>query len=245
MPPTSPSPAPLLSSSQSTRLSSCVTEQLPSIIYFIHGGLYISGLPWWINRKESACNVGASGDVGSISGSGRSPGGGRGNPLQYSCLENLMDRGAWWVKSMGVAKSRTQLQWLSTAQCIFFRATLSFSHPAPSPDVPTHPFSMSACLCSHPANSFIGTIFLDPIYMHSVLFSSVAQLCLTLWPHGLQHSRPPCPSPTPGVTYDICFTLFDLLYVTRSRFVHLSSTENSFPIYLEFLTLISLGPSLE
>ena len=51
--------------------------------------------------KECACNAGAAGDVSSISGSGRSPGGGHGNPLQYSCLENPMDRGAWWATRVG------------------------------------------------------------------------------------------------------------------------------------------------
>ena len=45
--------------------------------------------------KESACNAGDAGDTGLIRGSRRSPGGGHGNPLQYSCLENPMDRGAW------------------------------------------------------------------------------------------------------------------------------------------------------
>ena len=54
--------------------------------------------------NESACNVG---DMGSIPGSGRSPGEGNGHPLQYSCLENLTDRGAWWAIAHGVAKSRT------------------------------------------------------------------------------------------------------------------------------------------
>ena len=53
-------------------------------------------------------------DTGSIPGSGRSPGGGHGNPLQYSCLENPMDREAWWATVHGVAKSRTQLTRLST-----------------------------------------------------------------------------------------------------------------------------------
>ena len=56
--------------------------------------------------KESACNTGA---LESIPGSGRSPGGGNGNPLQYSCLENPMDRGAWWAVVSGVAKSWTRL----------------------------------------------------------------------------------------------------------------------------------------
>ena len=49
-----------------------------------------------------------------IPGSGRSPGGRRGNPLQYSCLENPMDRGAWWATVHGVAKSRTWLKQLSS-----------------------------------------------------------------------------------------------------------------------------------
>ena len=54
--------------------------------------------------KESACNAG---DLGSIPGLGRSPGEGNGNPLQHSCLENLMDGEAWWATVHGVAKSRT------------------------------------------------------------------------------------------------------------------------------------------
>ena len=56
--------------------------------------------------KESACNAG---EKGSIPGSGRSHGGGHGNPLQYSCLGNLVDRGAWWATVHGLAKSRTRL----------------------------------------------------------------------------------------------------------------------------------------
>ena len=54
--------------------------------------------------KESACNVG---DPGSIFGSGRSPGEGSGNPLQYSCLENPVNGGAWQATVHGVAKSQT------------------------------------------------------------------------------------------------------------------------------------------
>ena len=54
--------------------------------------------------KASAWNAG---DMGSIPGSGRSPGEGNGNPLQYSCLENPMDRGAWQATVHGVAKSQT------------------------------------------------------------------------------------------------------------------------------------------
>ena len=73
-----------------------------------------AGFPKWLSDKESAYNAGATGDVGSISGSGRSPGGGHGNPLQYSCLENLMDRGNWWATVLRVTKSWTRLKLLST-----------------------------------------------------------------------------------------------------------------------------------
>ena len=53
-------------------------------------------------------------DVGSIPGSGRSPGGGHGNPLQYSCLENPVDGGAWQAIFHGVTKSQTRVKQLST-----------------------------------------------------------------------------------------------------------------------------------
>ena len=58
------------------------------------------------NGKESACNAG---DLGSVPGVGSSPGEGNGNPLQDSCLENSMGRGAWQATVHGVAKSQTQL----------------------------------------------------------------------------------------------------------------------------------------
>ena len=64
------------------------------------------GFPGGSDGKETACNVE---DTGSIPGSGRSPGQGNGYPLQYSCLENSMDTGAWWAAVHGVAKSWTQL----------------------------------------------------------------------------------------------------------------------------------------
>ena len=59
--------------------------------------------------KNPPANAGDAGYVGLIPGLGRSPGEGNGNPLQYSCLENPMDRGAWWAIVHGVAKSQTQL----------------------------------------------------------------------------------------------------------------------------------------
>ena len=57
--------------------------------------------------KNPPASAGDPGDPGSISDSGRSPGGGHGNALQYSCLENPMDRGSWWATVHGVAKSQT------------------------------------------------------------------------------------------------------------------------------------------
>ena len=59
--------------------------------------------------KNMPANEGDASDVGSIPGSGRSPGEGNGNPLQYSCLGNLMDRGVWWATAHGVTKSQTRL----------------------------------------------------------------------------------------------------------------------------------------
>ena len=87
---------------------------------------YQNGFPGSLDSKASAYNAG---DPGPIPGSGRSLGEGNGNPLQYSCLENPMDRGAWWATVHGVAKSRTQLsdfsllpyaQKVQTTNCSFF-----------------------------------------------------------------------------------------------------------------------------
>ena len=73
------------------------------------------GFPGGLAGKESSWNVGDARNVALIPGSGRSPGGGNSNPLQYSCLENSMDRGAWWATVHGIVKSRT---WLSTHACM-------------------------------------------------------------------------------------------------------------------------------
>ena len=66
--------------------------------------LCLLGFPCSSVSKESACSAG---DPGLIPGLGRSPGEGNGNPLQYTCLENLMDRGAWWAAVHGIAESGT------------------------------------------------------------------------------------------------------------------------------------------
>ena len=72
-----------------------------------------------LSGKESACIARAARDEGSIPGSGRCPGGEDGTPLQYSCLENSMDRGAWQNTVRGFTKSRTRLKRLSPAQHIW------------------------------------------------------------------------------------------------------------------------------
>ena len=72
--------------------------------------------------KNPPPNAGDIRDVGSIPGLGRSPGGGHGNPLQCSCLENCMDRGAWWATVQRVTKSWTRLKWLSRHTCTVCQA---------------------------------------------------------------------------------------------------------------------------
>ena len=86
---------------------------------------------WGLSGKESACNAEAVGDTGSIPDSERFPG----NPLQYSCLENPMDKEAWWAAVHRVAKSQTLLNWFSMHAKISFsqrflensQSTVSFS----------------------------------------------------------------------------------------------------------------------
>ena len=77
-------------------------KQSPGLSSLLFGGWPPGGgLPWWPDGKDSACNAE---DLGLIPGLGRSPGEGNGHPLQYSCLENSMDRGAWQAIVHGVAE---------------------------------------------------------------------------------------------------------------------------------------------
>ena len=87
-----------------TWLSNWTTTACQTIYLFLP--IFILGFPGGSDSKESACNAG---DLGSIPGLGRSPGEGNGNPLWYSCLENSIDRGAWWATVHGVAESWTRL----------------------------------------------------------------------------------------------------------------------------------------
>ena len=86
-------------------------------------------LPWWLSGKESTCNARATGGTSSIPGSGRSPGGGHGNPLQYSCLKNPMDRGAWQATVHGVPKSQTRLSDCACTHCILMGSLWTTVYP--------------------------------------------------------------------------------------------------------------------
>ena len=102
------------------------------VLRTLPGGKYI----WSFDYIDSCCSKRASaqwwrrclpkGDASSIPGSGRSPGEGSGNPLQYSCLENPMDRGAWQTMVHGVAKSQTRL---STPACCTKTAEKQWTKP--------------------------------------------------------------------------------------------------------------------
>ena len=78
-------------------------------LFELHLYLFICSTLGGTSGKESACQRRDVTSAGLIPGLGRCPGGGNGNPFQYSCLENPMDRGTWWVIVHGVAKSQKQL----------------------------------------------------------------------------------------------------------------------------------------
>ena len=107
-----------------------------------------SAFPGGTNGKEPTCQCRRHRDSGSVPWFGRSPGGGHSNPLQYSCLENPMDRGAWWATVHRVAKGQTQLKQLSThhtafpvfkhASCTLLNQLHSFSKRSPGSQLQHH-----------------------------------------------------------------------------------------------------------
>ena len=123
---------------------------------------------------ESACNAG---DPGSVPGLGRSPGEGNGNPLQYSCLGNHMDRGAWRAAIHGIAKSWTR--------CVT--------------DFHFHFFTFRLENMMTEIRNLMGL----PRW-RSVSQLSRSVLSDSLWPHEPQHARLPCPSSTPGACLLSC-----------------------------------------
>ena len=95
--------------------------------------------------KNPSANAGDVRDSGSIPGLGRSPGGGHGNPLQYSCLENPTDRGAWWAIVHRVTKSWTRLQGFSTQHIVALQCLLAFSVQ-----------QSESTICVHISSLFLG-----------------------------------------------------------------------------------------
>ena len=94
--------------SRFTHVIACTSFRLIAMQYSLVG--FSSGSV----VKESTCSAGDAGDMGSIPGLGKSLGGGHGNPLQYTCLENSMDRGTWWATVRGLQR-QTWLKRLNTA----------------------------------------------------------------------------------------------------------------------------------
>ena len=92
-------------------------------------------LVWMKHKLESACNAGDTGDAGLIPESGRSPRGGHGNPLQYCCMKNFMDRGAWGCKESDRTEQLSMhtytLDTLSCVSCTRHGSTNSVKHICP------------------------------------------------------------------------------------------------------------------
>ena len=99
---------------------SCGLSQLFQIDEKRNTPVYVvtQGFPGGSVVRNPPTNVGAAGDAGLIPGSGRSPGGGNGNPFQFSCLGSPTDRGAWWTAVHRVAQNWTQMKSLSMHACI-------------------------------------------------------------------------------------------------------------------------------
>ena len=96
--------------------------------------------PGGASGKNPPANAGDTGDMDSIPGSGRSPGGEYGSPLWYSCLENPMDRGDWWATVHGVTNSWARLKWLSLHTCNKFH-DITLKQLTPPAPITIFPFS--------------------------------------------------------------------------------------------------------
>ena len=137
------SPSHLQSTKPSSLCYAAASHQL-SVLHIV--ALVVKNLP---------ANVGDIRDVGSVPGLGRSPGGGHKNPLHCPCLENPMDRGAWWA----VVHRVTECEY------IYVSPLLPVYPATPLPALCPHVCSPHLCLYSCPANRLIYTSFLDFIHM--------------------------------------------------------------------------------
>ena len=137
--------------------------------------------PGGSDGKVSAYNAG---DLGSIPGSGRSPGAGNGNPFQYSCLENPMDRGAWWARVRGVAGSWTRL---SDFTFTFLFLCVYVPHFVHSSDDRGLDCFTSWLLWIILPWTFIYMFYMNMflvllgLYLRMNLLHHMATLCLTIW----------------------------------------------------------------
>ena len=127
---------------------------------------------------------------------------GNGNPLQYSCLENPRDGGAWWAAVYGVAQIRTRLKRLSSSSSSICNKAVKSQHSTSAEMVTLGPSSVQ--------------------FSHSVLSDS-------LRPHESQHTRPPCPSPTPRVHPNSCPSSWGCHPAISSSVVPFSSCPQSLP----------------
>ena len=202
----------LLRGVQPVRIVSFVLRCFPS-----------NGLPGWLIGKESTCSARVPGDAGVIPGLGSSPGGGHGNPLQYSCLEYPMDRGACRARVHRVAKSRIQLKRFSTHTQT---SPVLLTRVTPTP-IHSESLLLWPSQTTHEMNLFS---FHLSYFICSVQFSR-SVVSNSLKPHELQHTRPPCPSPSPGVHSDSCPSSRWCHPAISSSVVPFSSCPQSLPAF--------------
>ena len=132
------------------------------------------GLLQWLSSKESTCNAGTAGTMSLIPASRRSTGGVNGNSLQYPCLKNPMDRGAWQTTVHRVTKSQVQLKRFSSSSSVYMSILISQFAP-PSSSLTGSVLYVLLFIPDLQIGS--STIFLDSI---SVQFSSIIQSCMIL-----------------------------------------------------------------
>ena len=110
---------------------SCFSSTLTSQRWrqmFVHLFRTRNGLCWFVGASQVALVVkNPPTNAGDPRDAGSTPGGRNGNPLQYSCLENPMDGGAWWAAVHGVTKSQTRLKWLSSSSMDYQKMATHFS----------------------------------------------------------------------------------------------------------------------
>ena len=125
----------------------------------------LSGFPWWLSSKDSACSAGDKEDVGWILGSARSPGGGNDNPLQYSCLKNPMDRGAWQTIVWRATKSQ---MWQDTQSALICQFTYAHTHTHTHTHTQVHCMldvgGVCMCVLLCPFVDFSSEIFNIPLW---------------------------------------------------------------------------------